>query len=279
MKTLIAIACLLAAAPCRADVEPADLIALAAFPDNAGDRVTRSEAPAPSRAARTPTAAITESDLPPDQYPAPMEGVAAGLKALDLKPTDTLADYGCGFDCRWGITAARLYGCKVVAVEIDPAMAASAKRYVEHAGLAHLVTVVTGDATAVSTGANKACAYLWPETAARLPIKSLDRFVSYEFAVPGLPMKAVPVLNGGTIHLWEKPAAQVPVTRTVDRIVRLPRGSYCEVCRGYCSNPMAHRLQTQIVGYQSAAATSGHWEVRRVCQNGVCRNVRVFVSD
>lgn len=42
---------------------------------------------------------------------------------------------------------------------------------------------------------------------------------------------------------------------------------------------MAHKLQTQIVGYRPATEASGHWETRKVCVNGVCSYVRTWVPN
>jgi hypothetical protein len=233
-----------------------------------------------------------------DEAPAPMAGVGAGLRALNPQPHEVLLDPGCGFDARWLITACRLYGTqKAIGVEIDPEAAESARRYVAQAGYADRIKIITGDSLKLNIQADIAIAYMWPEFLEKFrpQIEKLDRFVSYGFDVPGLKTQPHELTGAGETHLyvWQKPPAfvQVPITRTVNAgIQRLPRGSYCEVCRGYCSNPMLHIKQQQIVGYKTIpaqsqpAARSGHWEDRKQCTTDwrgrkTCQTVKVWVPE
>lgn len=239
--------------------------------------------------------AFSPMDLPADAQPTPMEGVTQTLDVLQVRPDEVLVDFGCGHDARFLITAARRGVRRCIGVEIDPAIADSARRYVEHAGLSQRIEIITGDATKVDVQADVGVAYLWPDTLTELrpSIENLDRFASYGFQVPGLRME--PRAGFGKVYVWKKPVAvsRVPITRTTRHTVRLPRGSYCQVCGRNCSNPMAHKNVTTIVGYQNKLAAVprsattplalqgesaprsqrgvGRWVTKKVCVNGVCR--------
>ncbi len=226
--------------------------------------------PAPSASAVAPKSQAAEgpaaaSGLTADQQPTPMSVVGEGLRLLKLKSTDTLADLGCGFDCRWGITAARLYGCKVIAVEIDPATADSARRYVEHAGLSHLVSVVTGDATLIDVKANKAAAYLWGDVLAKLPITKYEAFVSF----------AHPITGGrqvGDVFVYERPAPRAVLEAFRDAQPARPVAYYGGKAYTHrvCSNPRCS-MCAAIQGQLQSSRSSGRWQ--KVCNNSVCRYV------
>lgn len=144
----------------------------------------------------------TDSDLPPDQQPAPMEGVGAGLRALNPRGK-VIVDYGCGHDARWLIAAVRDFGAaRGVGVEIDPEAAESARRYVAQAGLSDRIEIRVGDATTTSVKADVGVAYLFEDTLRKLApkIRQLDRFVSYAHKVPGLPMR-----EQGDVFVYERP--------------------------------------------------------------------------
>lgn len=235
--------------------------------------------------------AFDEDSLPADAQPTPMEGVAAVLAALNPQPGEVLVDYGCGFDARYLITACRLHGTlNAIGVEIVPEYAASARRYVEYAGLSDRIEIITGDATKLDVNADIGVAYMWPGALEQLrpKIEKLKRFVSYAYAVPGLTMNRAQVYGGGTLYIWNRPIP-VPIVRTSQKTVSLPRGSYCQVCGRHCSNPMAHVLQQQIVGYRTvaspqaqpvAAVPRGHYVQQRVCDgHGHCHYERVFVPN
>lgn len=248
-------------------------------------------------------------DPPPDvdtlaagAQPTPWPAVGGLLNLLKPQPDEVLLDPGCGYDARLLIAACRYYGVeKAIGVEIDPVIAESARRHVEFARLSDRIEIITGDSTKLNITADVGVAYLWPDTLEDLrpKIEKLDRFACYEFGVPGLQMTERKASNGGKLFLWkpQPPVAQtaspastpvqqlVPITRTVDKIVRLPRGSYCEVCGSHCRNPMAHKLSQQVVGYQPAVAQpatpqpSGRWVREKVCVNGVCSYRWKFVPD
>lgn len=218
-----------------------------------------------------PATWLTEADLSPDAQPTPMSSVAAGLRALNPKPGEVLVDYGCGFDARWLITACRLYGTqRAIGVEIDPVTAESARRYVAAAGLSARITIITGDATTTDARADIGCAYLWPETLAKLKPKivQLDRFVSYSHPVPGW---ASIYANGVNLYARNPPPIQVifkPTAATWNG--RTYTGPLCN--RQNCSMCQAIRAQLQpryvtVPATQQAAAPaqrSGHYETQ--CQ-------------
>jgi hypothetical protein len=163
---------------------------------------------------------LTADDLPPDQQPTPMEGVAATLAALRPQPHEVLVDYGCGFDARYLITACRQYGTrKAIGVEIDPVVAASARAYVAQAGLSDRITIITGDATKVDVTADIGVAYLWPDVLEQLKprINRLKRFASYAHAVPGIPSTP-----RGDVYLYVKPTPVVMQQPAPQPVYRRP---------------------------------------------------------
>lgn len=268
-----------------------------------------------SNAAKTysngsPGAGYLTNDTPltADGQPTPMVGVAAGLNALRPQGNETLIDYGCGFDARWLISAVRYFPDwtgKAIGVEIDPQIADSARQYVEANGMTSRIEIITGDSTKLDIKADIGVAYMWPEVLTQLKpkIEHLDRFVSFGFPVPDLEPQGRLPTNTADIYVWKNQLhaasvptyKQVPITREVQRTVRVAPGSYCQVCGRHCRNPMQHVRQQQIIGYktvptqptqptvasqpQQRQVQSGHWEYRRVCRNGVCRNVRMWVAD
>jgi hypothetical protein len=208
--------------------------------------------PAPKRPAVADTA---------DGQSTPWAGVGAMLNALKPRPDEVLLDPGCGHDARLLIAAVQYFGTeKAIGIEIDADAADAARDAVEAAGLSDRIEIITGDSTQLDLEADIALAYLWPETLAELrpQLEKLDRFACYGFPVPGLPMQAKRVSNGGTVYTWTKPApppavTRVPITRSVRQTVQLPRGSWCSVCGRHCGNPMAHRQYHQVVGYREVA--------------------------
>ena len=220
MRFLIAFLLLASTAAAQSDLEIAIAIA------NARARVQHVSIPSEydiaaiaggaAELARTETPpAFSETSLPAGQQPTPMAGVGAVLAALNPQPHEVLVDYGCGFDARYLITACRLYGTqRAIGVEIDPAVAESARRYVEQAGMSDRIKIVTGDATKLNIKADIGVAYLWPETLARLRPqieKLLDRFASYAHAVPGMSMTEWAAHYGGNVYVWRKPPRMMTI--------------------------------------------------------------------
>jgi hypothetical protein len=142
------------------------------------------------------------ANLPPDQQPAPMDGVGAGLRALNPRGK-VIVDYGCGHDARWLVAAVRDFGAaRGIGVEIELAAAESARRHVAQAGLSDRIQIITGDATKVNVKADVGVAYLFEDTLRQIApkIRQLDRFVSYSHKVPGLPMR-----EQGDVFIYERP--------------------------------------------------------------------------
>lgn len=145
--------------------------------------------------------------LPADQQPTPLTSVAAGLAALQPKPSEVLVDFGCGRDARWLTHAVSFYGTKkAIGVEIDPEVAESARRHVAEAGLSDRITIITGDATQTNVQADIGVAYLWPDVLEKLrpKIQQLKRFVTFGHAVPGLTMR-----KSGDVFVYTRPAPVV----------------------------------------------------------------------
>jgi len=210
--------------------------------------------------------ALTEDDLPADQKPTPMTGVVAALRVLAPRPDEVLVDYGCGFDARFLITAVRRYGVlKAIGVEIDPAVAASARRYVDHAGLSDRITIITGDATTTNVQADIGVAYLWPDTLTELRprISKLKRFVSYNHQIPGVPPRGF-LCPGGTVYLWTKPAPVVQLAAPAHKPMAVYRG---KLYGGpVCNNPgcsMCAAIRRQLAASRAQVSQQGgHYEKR-----------------
>lgn len=257
------VACLRAAAG-QTDLEISIAISIAEA-EAAAKQVTvnlpnAGEATRPLPVTKTPPA-FSPMDLPADAQPTPMESVVEVVAALRLKPSDIYEDIGCGRDCRVGITAAERYGCKVIAIEIDPAAAAEAKRYVEANGLSHLITVIVGDAAEITTKANKASAYLFESDLERLKYKiaKYEKFVTYAHEVPGLDMKPWPF---GDVYVYDRPPAMVakmirPTSATWNgqEYTRAKSGCNCAMCRSLRSQ-LAPRMVMVPVATEAPAAKS-----------------------
>lgn len=138
-----------------------------------------------------------------ESAPTPMAEVE---RVLSLLPTPIVGfvDFGCG-DGRWCISAAERWGVKTTGVELDPARAAAARERVRAVGLAHLVTIVTGDATTVEVEADVGVAYLYQDVLEKLRprIEKLKAFASYRHRPPGLP-----VTQNGDSFLYLRPTTQ-----------------------------------------------------------------------
>jgi hypothetical protein len=239
---------------------------------------------------------LTEADLPAGAQPAPWPGVAVMLRMANLRGSVPFYDPGCGPDARLLIEACKYFPQwtgKATGVEIVPEYADAARRAVAAAGFSDRIEIRQGDSTKLTPPPGCVVAgYMWEAfwEAFRPQLGNVSKLVSYGWKAPGLPMQTVPVAGGGVVYVWNKPAAvasvpatiQVPITNTVRQTVQLPRGSYCEVCNGYCRYPMAHKLQQQVVGYRTVTATtatqpaaSANPTVMRStsnCPNGNCPN-------
>lgn len=162
----------------------------------------------------------------------PADQLVEVLERLELKPTDTLVDFGCG-DGRVLIAAVKAYGCKAIGIEIDPEQYRAATLAVEAAGVADRVGIILGDATTTDVSGNVGFAYLWPDTLEALApkLQQLDRFASYQHAVPGLAMN-----RQGDAWFWKSdstPKTAEAVEYTTERVitgyrrVRMCNGRQC----------------------------------------------------
>ena len=112
----------------------------------------------------------SQISVSPDQEGTPDDVIESMLDAMQLSDRDVLADLGCG-DGRILIQAAQR-GVRGIGVEIDADRAQSARQAVYDAGLAHLVTIETGDARDFDVSRCSAVvAYLYPELLAELAPK------------------------------------------------------------------------------------------------------------
>jgi hypothetical protein len=87
------------------------------------------------------------------------------VRLMSLKPSDTLADLGCG-DGRVLIAASTMTGCRAIGVEIDKAKCEQAVRNVESAGLSAKITIINDDVNdfdPVANGVTAISAYLYPD--------------------------------------------------------------------------------------------------------------------
>jgi cyclopropane fatty-acyl-phospholipid synthase-like methyltransferase len=75
----------------------------------------------------------------------PQCALEQSLELLQLNENDVLLDIGCG-DGRALITAARVYKCRAIGIEIEPERAAKTKAAVVEAGLSDLITIHQGNA-------------------------------------------------------------------------------------------------------------------------------------
>jgi len=127
------------------------------------------------------------------QEPTPDNVIDQMLDGLELKPSDTLVDLGCG-DGRVMISAVRRSGCRAVGIEIDPKKADEARKKIEEAGLSRRIRIITGDAVSFDPekyGVTVATAYLYPEVLEKLkPVFSkVGRFASPYHEIPGIFME------------------------------------------------------------------------------------------
>lgn len=271
MKVIAVLAVLAAATTCRA----ADVPLLAAVNQALSVTATPQDAystPAPVTGVTNAATVQAIQQAPPaaggfsadtlgaDFQPTPMAAIGAALRALNPRGK-VFIDIGCGFDCRAGIVAVRDFGAlRVIAIEIDPAIADSARRYVNHAGLQDKIEVITADAADVEFPAGAVgFGYLWPETLAQLApkIANLDAFASFAHEIPGLPTQ-----QAGDVFVYQRQqpqqVARVPVYANVRGSATWNGRNYSHpVCnRAGCSMCAAIRRQLastsrQVVGYKT----------------------------
>lgn len=193
-----------------------------------------------------PTPVITQSNLPAEAQSTPHEEVHRILKWFNLKPEETLVEYGCGYDARFCISASAVYGCRSIGIEIDHERAEAAKRLVRLLGLQDKVTIIEGDATKLDIEADYGVAYLWPETLVQLRQKIIElrAFASYSHDVPGMSLT-----KNGDSYLWGRNFSSNSI-QFEDKIID-PVGYWNGVAYHgrVCNNPrceMCNSIQQQI---------------------------------
>ncbi|HET9441954.1 MAG TPA: methyltransferase domain-containing protein [Acidimicrobiales bacterium] len=140
------------------------------------------------------------------------ERIDRALALAGLQAGERLVDLGCG-DGRVMLRAAEAHGAVVTGVELDPDLAAAARRALAERGLAG--TVVEGDFTETEVAADVVFAYLSPATLQRLArrlaaLPAGTRLVTAGYAVPGW----VPAERGDGCWLYRLPAPTLEVDRS-----------------------------------------------------------------
>lgn len=136
----------------------------------------------------------------------------AMLDLAEVKPNETVVDYGCG-DGAIVIHAATSYGAFGIGYEYLFLLVEYAKWCVRFAGVGKRVSIryknfLSGEKL---PHADVVCTYLFPEVNAKLePLLLRDypsgtRVVSRTFTFPTLPEKKSVVVNGETVRLYEVP--------------------------------------------------------------------------
>ena len=156
-----------------------------------------------------PEAVVASQQATPDAV------VEQVVNILALTKDDVLADLGCG-DGRILIAATKRYGCRGIGIEIEPAIAETARRRVADSGLSDKIQILTGDAVTFDPSSHSVTAitaYLYPELLEKLtPVfkgKTVRVVASPYHQVPGLEMQKT-----GEVFVYRRPAVQVAVAGT-----------------------------------------------------------------
>ncbi len=151
----------------------------------------------------------------------PQDVVDAMLDVAAITSDDLVYDLGCG-DGRIAVTAARKYGPKVVAIDIDPERIRETRQNAEAAGVLPLVTLSRADFFTLDfRPASVVAMYLHPGVIDRLvpqfeQMKPGSRIVSHHFRVPGMkPTKVLQVRSAEDgidhpVYLYVLPFEKAP---------------------------------------------------------------------
>ncbi len=139
------------------------------------------------------------------------ERVVEALRLAGLRPGERLLDLGCG-DGRVLVRAAETFGADVRGVELDPALAETARQRLATAGFPG--TVLEADFERAPIEADVVFAFLSPATLQRLRprlehMASHVRIVTTGYPVPGW----LPNALGDRVYLYRLPADEQPVDR------------------------------------------------------------------
>lgn len=151
--------------------------------------------------------------------PTSQSGIDKALEFLEVGPSDTLVDLGCG-DGRLIVTAAQRFGTRCVGVEYDPKFVTRAAERVEAAGVQHLVTVLHADALTFDfSDASVVFIFLTPKGLAKIGERLVQayhrgaRIAAYMFSIRQLPCAAHDHVRGMCpVYLYDsrKPAVELP---------------------------------------------------------------------
>lgn len=129
----------------------------------------------------------------------PYDVVDKMLEMAAVKKDDLLVDPGCG-DGRIAIGAAKRYGCRAIGYEIDPELAAAARKTAQRRGVAPRVSIEEKDIFTVDySQASVIAMYLLPDMITRLlpqfeEMKPGSRIVAHDYGILGIqPDKEITV--------------------------------------------------------------------------------------
>lgn len=154
-------------------------------------------------------------------------GTDAALLAAALSPgaDDTVFDLGAGVGAAGLALAARVPGCRVVLVELDPAIAALARGNVEANGLSARVAVIEADVTAPAR--QRTAAGLAPNSAGMVMMNPPFHLPGAVRASPDAYRRQAHVLPAATDEAWIRAAAALlrpgGVLALIHRADALPR--------------------------------------------------------
>ena len=122
--------------------------------------------------------------------PTPEDAIPFILDQLDLGPDDVLYEIGAG-DCRILIAAVERFGCRGVAIEINPEVAKLARRRIRLSGCQRIRLVVSDARNYSYDQADAVVMYLFPNLMAELLPKIDCPVVSYLHPIEGRSAKRI----------------------------------------------------------------------------------------
>jgi hypothetical protein len=129
--------------------------------------------------------------------PTPMDVIVPALVAAEINSNDVIYDLGCG-DGRVVITAAKLYGCNAVGIDIDESCVKNSEENVQLNDLKDLVTIKKGDVLKEDISKSTIVfVYLMPDLSKKL-IGKLEgkRVIAHDKPIPGLKtIKEIEVMS------------------------------------------------------------------------------------
>ncbi len=135
-------------------------------------------------------------DLVAGFVPTPQPVVEKMLEVAEVKKEDVVYDLGCG-DGRIVVTAAKIYGCKAVGIDIDPRCIQDSNENRKKNKVEELVTIEKKDFFQVDLGeATVVALYLLPEVNIKLipklqELKPGTRIVCHNFGIKGMKAEKI----------------------------------------------------------------------------------------